>query len=77
MLTLTGKILASGPRWKGHLPDDSFIVMITEIGGARMLCARRRKALVRAVRVSSEVGIVIGINYPHEPCFRFGDMPND
>jgi len=50
VLTLTGKIMASGPRWKGHLPDDSFIIMMTEIGGASMLCARRRKALVRAVR---------------------------
>ncbi len=31
----------------------------------------------QSCKVSSEVGIVIGINYPHEPCFRLGDMPND
>jgi len=31
----------------------------------------------QSCKVSSEVGIVIGINYPHEPCFRLGDIPND
>lgn len=71
--TLVGKILASGPRWKGHLPVDSFVIMMIEFEEqARFLQGAGKHW--SDLKVCSVVGIIIAINCLHEPWF-FGDIP--